>query len=1166
MDPLTAFSLACGVIQVVDFGCRALSMCKEMYEQGELSEYKELEGTTKHLANAQKDIRLPSTSLSATALHKPQDKELYEIATDCSAIAEELTTKLEALKVHGPRRRRDRIKMGFKAFREKHQIQELQRRLDSYRKALDTRILLGLKQQLDLFTNLDSAIQDLSQQVQIIITELSQGPKAFDELAKAIRDEHAETRDHITEKFLQYQQMQDHKEYRKRLLDSLWFNELWSREERIADAHRETFEWIFDSTGKGVGRWDNFVEWLERGKGIYWIKGKAGSGKSTLMSFLGQDSRIPESLKVWAASKSILVPKFYFWSGGTPIERSTEGLLRSLLWQILNQITDLQVSDLREKHFDSILAEPIVAWTERRLRAKLKETVQQVLHTHRLCFFIDGLDEFAGDQAGLISFIQDIVQSPGIKMCLSSRPEQIFLQTFESSAKLQLQDLTEADIQKFVMDELQCWVPQVSSMASQGSYWLQGLTRKILWKAQGVFLWVSLAVKDQIRGLINCDTFEQLEERLKSLPDEVEGIYARMLSQIDKPYRQEASIFLQIALHGDMSSLLSHVLAFHKNLDAILSSDDDMPEHELVEMSDRIRKRIAIACAGLLEVNELRERGDSEEDSEQEDSEQEDSEQEDSEQEGLIQLNDPMSRANPRTKEKVAASHSGDSASDNDDVDFGEERSSKPDDKNSIVTGKTSKLNEESQDSESDYGLPRPSPGEAQGMEVYRLDESFDVSFIHRTAVDFMRNEDAGGAFLRLNTPSGFDPRVFRVKDLLARLRLLGYHRGLRDVEIVMTAIWEAEHYTGCEQTTLCHLMDDTMWRIDEERYSQIRDRSSHWSTRWATRGGFDDEVEILELNLAEENYYTSSQPEHLKGKSRKTSLKWDFLSLAASYGLHRYVQQNLNYGSFTCDQDAATYLFYSYMLALWRSYVDYMPRSRVNRMIASLDYANEILGRDIDLSLKVNGDFTLWQAFLSRMQNVLRGPFGSVYRIPDDDLHELQNAFARTGLAFIDRGADLARNEVLRLKIDAIFDRERLYAFFVDHSVLAVLELCLTGQRELFRIREACKSAGAIFYARCSKLQFRYVTQDQGTCEEEYELSHLESSAWLDLYKRDFTKVKIRFSMEDDMRELAGKIRAERQKRGNGDSAIGEVDIESTEEHSSDFETTDKSLNEAGL
>ena len=59
-----------------------------------------------------------------------------------------------------------------------------------------------------------------------------------------------------------------------------------SRQEDIYDAHPETFEWLFarDSDLDSMG--DNFVEWLEGDVGIYWVNGKAGSGKSTVSCLL----------------------------------------------------------------------------------------------------------------------------------------------------------------------------------------------------------------------------------------------------------------------------------------------------------------------------------------------------------------------------------------------------------------------------------------------------------------------------------------------------------------------------------------------------------------------------------------------------------------------------------------------------------------------------------------------------------------------------------------------------------------------------------------------------------------------------------------------------------------------------------------------------------------
>jgi len=39
MDPFTAFSLACGVIQVVDFSLNVIGKCREVYRDGTSTEY-----------------------------------------------------------------------------------------------------------------------------------------------------------------------------------------------------------------------------------------------------------------------------------------------------------------------------------------------------------------------------------------------------------------------------------------------------------------------------------------------------------------------------------------------------------------------------------------------------------------------------------------------------------------------------------------------------------------------------------------------------------------------------------------------------------------------------------------------------------------------------------------------------------------------------------------------------------------------------------------------------------------------------------------------------------------------------------------------------------------------------------------------------------------------
>ena len=521
-----------------------------------------------------------------------------------------------------------------------------------------------------------------------------------------------------------------------------------------------------------------------------------------------------------------------------------------------------------------------------------------------------------------------------------------------------------------------------------------------------------------------------------------------------------------------------------------------------------------------------------------------------------------MSRIDPRTKGKAAAPDPGNSDFDDDAVNFSEERSLRSEDKTSILNGEASELDEESsvldsRDSKVAYPHASQSPGEARGMEISILNRGCDVVFIHRTALDFMRNEDAGGAFLRHNTPSGFDARVFHVKVLLANLRLFGYQLDFPDVERIMNAIWVAEDGTGHEQTILCQLMDGIMWRIDQKYYLKERDRISHWSTRWRISTNFDCAKHISELKRQGVFFYTSSRSRNLGGQNMGISPEWDFLLLAALYGLHRYVQQNLKYGSFMCDRDAAAYLLYSSMLLF--SNAEHAASLGFDRIISSLDYTNGILNRDVDPNYKVNDDLTLWSVLLLGMHNVLRT---WTWHRSDKAMDNLKNAFANTAILFIDRGADLAVKETLKLNIILRMYQHIGYVVWLDLSVLGVLESCLMGQRELFRIKEACKCAGAFSYARCSMLQVVGI-EDRKTLEE-YELSNLESNALLQLYHRDFTTDRMRSSMLRDMKELTDKIREERKQGRNDESTLGEADIESTEERSSDCGTTDEPGREA--
>jgi len=170
-----------------------------------------------------------------------------------------------------------------------------------------------------------------------------------------------------------------------------------------------------------------FIEWLESGRGIFWVTGKAGSGKSTLMKFLGRHPATKEALGFWAGDKTIVVASFYFWYAGTELQKSQEGLLRSLLHEVLSQCPALIPLVLSKRWKECSSSRSSSGYlTRAELLGAFEELVKQTLFSTKFCFFVDGLDEYCGDHQEIINLLQGFTQSEHIKICMSSRPWNIF--------------------------------------------------------------------------------------------------------------------------------------------------------------------------------------------------------------------------------------------------------------------------------------------------------------------------------------------------------------------------------------------------------------------------------------------------------------------------------------------------------------------------------------------------------------------------------------------------------------------------------------------------------------------------------------------------------------------------------------------------------------------
>ena len=409
---------------------------------------------------------------------------------------------------------------------------------------------------IDMSMGQNDVSQQLSKDTQEIITTVQNAHTAqsknlkqhFEDLSSFQKQQFEQLRAYFVQKDpeMRKARVQIH------LLESLWFMEMNHRYETIAPAHYQTFRWIFKDPQCLGKPWDNFSDWLSTSAGVYWIQGKAGSGKSTLLRFVWDSQETWECLKTWAASRQLVAGAFYFWNSGVEVQRSRTGFLRTLLYELLNKQKDLipEVLDKEWERQSTYAAHDMEltpeSWSLNRLKTAFSQLVGLSNENLRLCFFVDGLDEYEGPAGDIAEYICDLAQrSRFAKFCVSSRPWPAFESIFHACLGLKLQHLTEDDIKAYVTDTLGN-NRHMRMLRAEDPDNTTALINEVVEKASGVFLWVELVVKSLISGLRDGDEVSHLRHRLALLPPDLEKLYEHMLSQIEPEYKQESSTIFQI--------------------------------------------------------------------------------------------------------------------------------------------------------------------------------------------------------------------------------------------------------------------------------------------------------------------------------------------------------------------------------------------------------------------------------------------------------------------------------------------------------------------------------------------------------------------------------------------------------------------------------------------
>lgn len=175
----------------------------------------------------------------------------------------------------------------------------------------------------------------------------------------------------------------------------------------------------------------------------------------------------------------------------------------------------------------------------------ISSEVAEAFPNHCFCFFIDGLDEYETIiqtdhtylAALLNSWAEAGLSSRNIKLCVSSREYNSFMNLFSDDRRLRLHELTHSGMVACVRDKLD----RIS-----GSNGFDQLVEDIVEKGQGIFQWVGIVVKNMRYEIDNATTeAQEFKDSLKMLPSEINDLYKHIFDSLrdtKRAYRTLATV------------------------------------------------------------------------------------------------------------------------------------------------------------------------------------------------------------------------------------------------------------------------------------------------------------------------------------------------------------------------------------------------------------------------------------------------------------------------------------------------------------------------------------------------------------------------------------------------------------------------------------------------
>ncbi|QYT05591.1 hypothetical protein H0G86_012480 [Trichoderma simmonsii] len=334
-------------------------------------------------------------------------------------------------------------------------------------------------------------------------------------------------------------------------LRSLSFREQEHRFKEIQSA-KDTCEWLLDDS--------QYQAWMNKSRGLFWIKGNPGAGKSVLMKY---------AVTMMDRRKSgELVVSFFIHGRGTLLQKTPLGVFRALLNSMLISFPEY-LSQLTERFNDQerrfgTYQENRWAWTKEELQEVMSEVLINGTRNRPVTIFVDALDECGECNARyLLEYFKNLMnnverEEAQVKICFSSR--HFPLLGLDTISTISVEERNDEDIRLVIRERLK----QIQPKARR-----QQMEKEILLKAQGGFQWVVLITSMVIHESTIGTKAEKLHDKIAATPEALDELYTDILSGVTGAEKHQMTKLFQWVLFAERplsTQELREALATNKDM------------------------------------------------------------------------------------------------------------------------------------------------------------------------------------------------------------------------------------------------------------------------------------------------------------------------------------------------------------------------------------------------------------------------------------------------------------------------------------------------------------------------------------------------------------------------------------------------------------------------